>query len=372
VIAVSQPLLGDDALVRLRECIETGWISSEGAFLRDFEDRWATYCGASFGVAVANGTTALQIAVRALGLEPGAEIILPSFTIISCVIAIIEAGCVPVLVDADPDTWCLDLDQAEAKITTRTRAIMPVHMFGHPADMRRVRALAAKHDLRVIEDAAEAHGAEVEGRKVGGLGDMGCFSFYANKIITTGEGGMVVTSDAGFAERLRSYRNLCFRSDRRFLHTEIGHNYRMTNMQAAVGLSQVEKIEDHVARKRRMAAWYRERLADIDLLQLPVERAWARNVYWMFCVVLDDSLPLDAAELARRLRERGVDTRPLFLGMHEQPVLRDRGLFANEAYPVTERLARRGLYVPSGLTLTEDQADQVCAALRDAIPELGS
>jgi perosamine synthetase len=370
MIPVSEPLIGDNVMARVRECIETGWISSAGPFLTAFEDRWAAYCGATFGVAVTNGTAALQIAVRALGLEPGAEIILPSYTIICCATAILEAGCVPVLVDAEPDTWCMDLDQVEAKITPRTRAIMPVHMFGHPVDMRRVRALAAKHDLHVIEDAAEAHGAEVDGRRVGGLGDMGCFSFYANKIITTGEGGMVVTANPVFAERLRSYRNLCFRPERRFLHTELGHNYRMTNLQAAVGLSQIERIEDHIARKRRMAGWYRERLGDLSLIALPVERDWAKSVYWMHCIVLDEQLPFDAAELAARLRERGVETRPLFIGMHEQPVLRERGLFAGESYPVTERLARRGLYLPSGLTLTEEQADRVCTALRDAAPEL--
>jgi perosamine synthetase len=372
MIPVSEPLIGDNVMARVRECIETGWISSVGPFLKAFEERWAAYCGASFGVAVTNGTAALQIAVRALGLEPGSEIILPSYTIICCVTAILEAGCVPVLVDAEPDTWCMDLDQVEAKITPRTRAIMPVHMFGHPVDMRRLRALAQKHDLAVIEDAAEAHGAEVEGRRVGGLGDMGCFSFYANKIITTGEGGMVVTTNPTFAERLRSYRNLCFRPERRFLHTELGHNYRMTNLQAAVGLSQIERIEDHIARKRAMAGWYRERLAGFPLIALPVERAWAKNVYWMHCIVLDDRLPFDAAELAVRLRQRGVDTRPLFIGMHEQPVLRERGLFAGEAYPVTERLARRGLYLPSGLTLTEAQVDRVTEALHDAAPELRS
>jgi perosamine synthetase len=288
---------------------------------------------------------------------------MPSFTIISCAIAVIEAGCTPVLVDCEPDTWNMDLDQVEAKIGPRTRAIMPVHMFGHPVDMRRLAELARKHDLRIIEDAAEAHGATVEGRRVGGLGDMGCFSFYANKIITTGEGGMVVASNPVYAERLRSLRNLCFKPERRFYHTEIGHNYRLTNLQAAIGLAQIERIDDHLARKRRMAAQYHERLSGLNQITLPVQRNWATNVYWMYGLVLTDDVPFDGVEFARRLRAKGVETRPLFLGMHEQPVLRERGLFANESYPVTERLARRGLYVPSGLTLSGSQIDEVCDAV---------
>jgi perosamine synthetase len=233
--------------------------------------------------------------------------------------------------------------------------------------MRRLVPWARKHDVFIIEDAAEAHGAEVAGRRVGGLGDMGCFSFYANKIITTGEGGMVVTNNRDFADRLRSLRNLCFRSDRRFFHTEIGHSYRLTNLQAAVGLAQTERVESHIQRKRWMAACYRERLKDLSHVILPVEREWARNVYWMFGLVLNDGVSIEVAELARRLRGRGVDTRPFFLGMHEQPVLRARNLFARERHPVSERLARRGFYVPSGLTLTELQIDFVCDAVRQEL-----
>jgi perosamine synthetase len=366
MIPICEPLIGDNVLPLVRDCVETGWISSEGRYIRAFEERWAQYCGVAHGVAVANGTCALQIAVAALRLPPLSEIILPSFTIISCAIAIIEAGCVPVLVDAESDTWNVNLDEVEAKITPRTRAIMPVHMFGHPVDMTRLLELAATHDLLVIEDAAESHGAEVNGRRVGGIGDMGCFSFYANKIITTGEGGMVVTNDAGYAERLRSLRNLSFRTDRRFLHTEIGHNYRMTNLQAAVGVAQVDRIGEHIRRKRWMAESYRVRLQGLPIA-LPLERNWAKNVYWMYGVVLDDGVPFDAAEFALRLRARGVDTRPLFLGMHEQPVLRQRNLFCGEKYPVTERLARRGLYLPSGLTLTEAQIDEVSGIVRDVL-----
>lgn len=367
MIPVAEPLLDDRALANVEEAMRTGWISSEGRFIAEFERRWANYCGVAHGVAVCNGTVALEVAMAALKLPPGSEVILPSFTIISCVAAVLRTGCRPVLVDCEPDTWCLDVGEVERKITERTGAVMPVHMYGHMADMDPLMALARKFNLAVVEDAAEAHGGEYRGRRAGGIGAISCFSFYANKIVTTGEGGMVVTDDAKLAERARSLRNLCFKREQRFLHTELGYNFRMTNVQAAIGLAQVERIEDHVARKRRMAALYGERLRDLRGLALPVERAGVKNVYWMYGVVLDDSVPFDAVEFAARLRAQGVDTRPFFLGMQEQPVLREQGLFAGERYPVTERLARRGLYLPSGLGLSETDIDTVCSAVRKCL-----
>jgi len=363
-IPVNQPLLNPSALRYVEECIRSGWISSEGRFIQEFEAKWADYCGMPHGIAVSNGTAALELAVGCLGLQPGDEVILPTFTIISCAMAVIRAGAVPVLVDSDPRTWCLNVDEVGAKITSRTRSIMPVHMYGHPADMDPILVLARNNDLSVIEDAAEAHGAECGGRKAGGIGDLGCFSFYANKIITTGEGGMVLARSADHAERIRSMRNLCFRKDRRFYHTEMGHNYRLTNLQAAVGLSQVEAIDEHVRRKRWMGKAYTERLRDLSQIELPVEEGSAKNVYWMYGVVLTDEAAYDATEFAVRLRKEGVDTRPFFTGMHEQPVFQSRGLFGGESYPVAERLARRGLYLPSGLGLTEAQLERVCAAVR--------
>ena len=367
MIPVAEPLLDDRALAYVQEAVRSGWISSEGRYITEFERRWAEYCGVAHGVAVCNGSMALALAVQALKLPPGAEVILPSFTIISCVGAIVEAGCHPVLVDCEPDTWCLDVAQVAAKITPRTAAIMPVHIYGHVADMNPLNELAQQHGLAVVEDAAEAHGAQYHGRRAGALGTIGCFSFYANKIITTGEGGMVVTDDARLAERARSLRNLCFRRDRRFLHSELGHNYRMTNLQAAVGLAQVERVEEHLRLKRRMGALYTERLRGVPGLALPVERPGVTNVYWMYGIVLDDDVQMDALEFARRLRERGVDTRPFFLGMHEQPVFNERGLFVGERYPVTERIARRGLYLPSGLGLSEAQIETVCAAVKECL-----
>jgi perosamine synthetase len=367
MIPVNEPLLNEQALKYVEECLRTGWISSEGRFIKEFEEKWASYCGMNHGVAVTSGTTALEAAVACLGLEPRDEVIMPTFTIISCSLAVIEASATPVLVDSDPRTWCMDVSQVESKITSRTRAIMPVHMYGHPVDMDPLCKLALKYKLSLIEDAAEAHGAEYKGRKVGGIGDLSCFSFYANKIITTGEGGMVLAKRADHARRLRSLRNLCFREDRRFYHTELGHNYRLTNLQAAVGLSQVEQIEEHVRRKRWMGHAYTERLSNLTQIELPVEEPWAKNVYWMYGIVLADEVKYDASELARRLKIEGIDTRPFFLGMHEQPVFYKRGMFVGERYPVAERIARRGLYLPSGLTLTEAQIESVCRAVRKVL-----
>jgi perosamine synthetase len=318
-------------------------------------------------IAVSNGTTALQVAIDCLDLEPGDEVIMPTFTIISCAMAIVTHGGVPVLVDSDPRTWCMDVGQVEAKITPRTRAIMPVHIYGHPVDMDPLIELAEKHGLLIIEDAAEVHGAEYKGRICGGLGDISTFSFYANKIVTTGEGGMVLANDDALAGKARRSRNLAFLPERRFLHKRLGYNYRLTNMQAAIGLAQVERIDSLVERKRRMGAAYNERLADIDVLQLPVEEPWAKNVYWMYGLVLDESTGMDAVAFAEALMERDVQTRPFFLGMHEQPVFHEMGLYTDETYPVAERMARQGLYLPSGMALTMDQIETVCEVVHDVL-----
>jgi perosamine synthetase len=363
MIPVSEPDIGPRERQYVDECLRSGWVSSAGRYLEEFERRWAAFCGMPHGVAVSNGSTALAAAAACLDLAPGDEVILPTFTIVSCATAVIDRGAVPVLVDADPRTFTMDVRQVAARVTRKTRAIMAVHMYGHPADMDPLIEIAQRHHLSIIEDAAEAHGAEYKGRRCGSLGDLACFSFYANKIITTGEGGMVLARDERLAARLRSERNLAFLPGRRFLHEELGHNYRLTNVQAAIGCAQLDTVEERIARKRRLGQRYTERLQHLAQLELPVEEPWARNVYWVYGIVLRDDVPMDAAELAARLRAQGVETRPFFLGMHEQPVFRRRGLFAEDHHPVAERIARRGLYLPSGLTLTDAQMDEVCAAL---------
>ncbi len=379
MIPVNKPLLAAEDFVALEDTFRTGWISSAGKYVDEFERLWADYCGVRHGIAVSNGSTALQVAVEAVGISAGDEVIMPTFTIISCAAAVVRAGGKPVLVDSDPVDWCMNVEQVAAAITPRTRAIMVVHMYGHPVDMDPIIALAEKHGLVVIEDAAEVHGARYlsgrntdrqDWRPCGGLGHIATFSFFANKLITTGEGGMVVTDNADFAAKARSLRNLCFRNDRRFLHTELGYQFRLTNMQAALGVGQVRRIESIVERKRWAASEYTRRLKNLEQqgkLQLPSERPWARSVFWVYGMVLTDDMPFDAKLLAERLLAMGVETRPFFVGMHEQPVFHKMGLFRDEHHPVSERIARRGLYVPSGLALTAGEIEQVTAAVHEAL-----
>jgi perosamine synthetase len=381
MISVNEPLLREKELEYVSECVRTGWVSSAGKFIGAFEEGWAAYCGRRYGVAVANGTVALQLAVSCLGLQPGDEVIMPSFTIISCALAVIYNCGIPVLVDSDPNTWCMDVDQVKEKVTSRTRAIMPVHIYGHPVDMDPLLDLANQHGLAVIEDAAEAHGAEYlsgrhtshpSWRRCGNFGDISCFSFYANKLITTGEGGMLLTDDPGLAEKARSLRNLAFQANRRFYHEELGFNFRLTNLQAAMGLGQLERMDEIVAKKRWIGQEYTRRLKGLSSVQLPPEESWARSVYWMYGFVLSEELGIGATELAIRLKERGVETRPFFLGMHEQPALHRRGLFLNEDYPVAGRLAKQGLYLPSGLALSQDELEKVCDAVEASLALQGS
>lgn len=367
MIPVNQPLLGVREKELLAQCIDTGWISSDGPFVAEFEKKFASYIGAKHGVAVCNGTAALEVALFAAGVGKGDEVIMPTFTIISCALAVIRLGAVPVLVDAEPETWNMDTRQITSRLTSRTKAIMPVHIYGHPVDMDPVMDVARKHGLIVIEDAAEVHGAEYRGRKCGNIGHVSAWSFYANKIITTGEGGMVLTSDTQMAERAASYRNLCFRPEKRFYHTELGYNFRMTNLQAAVGLAQLERIDEFVDIKRRLGAYYREKLSLLTGVKFQIEKPWAKSVYWMYCIELDKALGLDAQMMMSALGKRQIGTRPFFLGLHEQPALHDLGLFQGESYPVAERIARQGLYLPSGMALTEKQVDQVVAAVKEVI-----
>jgi perosamine synthetase len=366
MIPVNEPLLNGNELKYVSECVTTGWVSSAGKFISEFEQKWANYCGMKHGISVCNGTVALELAVEILNLPKGSEIILPSFTIISCAQAITKAGCVPVVVDCEPDTWCMDPEQVRAAVTSKTRAIMPVHIYGHPVDMDPILNISKRHNLIVIEDAAEVHGAEYKGRKCGSIGDLSCFSFFANKIITTGEGGMILTDNDVWAENLRFYRNLCFQQKQRFLHDEIGHNYRFTNIQAALGLAQIEQIEQFVVRKREMAEKYKEGLSGLPL-QLPIEKPWAKNVYWMYGVVLDEARGFDAKGFAQELAKHNIQTRPFFLGIHEQPVYKKMQLFKGIKLPVTEKIARHGVYIPSGQAITDEQIAAVIEGLRKTL-----
>ena len=358
-IPVNTPLLDGNEKRYLLECIETGWISSEGPFVKKFEEKLAALVGRKHGVAVCNGTAALDIAVQALNLEPGDEVIMPTFTIISCINQMIRSGIKPVLVDSDPATWNMDVEKVARKITPRTRAIMVVHIYGLPVDMDPLLDLASRHGLRIIEDAAEMLGQTYKGRPCGSFGDISIFSFYPNKHVTTGEGGMVVMDDDGLAEECRSLRNLCFTA-RRFVHERLGWNYRMTNLQAALGVAQMERLDSFVQRKRDMGRFYTEAFRDLKSVQLPLPgTVYAANIYWIYGLVLGDDVPFDAREAMSRLSQEGIGTRPFFYPMHQQPVLTRMGLFEGEAYPVAERLAERGFYIPSGLGLSDTEMHQV-------------
>jgi len=369
-IPVNEPLLDGNEKRYLSKCIDTGWISSEGPFVKEFEERFAAQVGRKYGVAVCNGTAALDAAVEAFDIGPGDEVILPAFTIISCITQIIRSGATPVLIDSDPETWNMDVTQIESKITPKTKAIMAVHIYGLPVDMAHVLALAAKYDLRVIEDAAEAHGQSYLGKPCGSFGDISTFSFYPNKHITTGEGGMIVTDSEVLAESCRSLRNLCFLPQKRFVHERLGWNLRMTNLQAALGLAQLERLEEFISRKRSMGTLYQSLFTDLPKFQTPLaETPYAENIYWVYGLVLPKEAPLKADEAMHWLAQKGIGCRPFFYPMHLQPVFQKMGLFSEESYPVAEYLAEKGFYIPSGLALREEQMQRVTESVFDLARE---
>ena len=365
IIPVCEPTLGGNEMKYVQQAIETNWISSAGRFIRDFEARFAEICGVKYGIACANGTVAMHLAMATLGLEPGDEVIIPTFTMIATANAVTYCGAKPVLVDMEPGYWQMDLNQVEARITPRTKAIVPVHIYGHPTDMDPLMALAEKHGIMVIEDAAEAHGAEYKGRRTGGLGHAAGFSFYGNKIITTGEGGMVTTNDRELAQLAWNLRDHAFSHERHFWHKFVGFNYRMTNLQAAVGLAQVEQLDGFVAARRRNAAEYNCRLHGIPGIRTPAEAPWAKNVYWMYGIMVDEAAyGMGRDALRRVLADHGIETRTFFIPMHCQPVYWQQ--FKGERYPVAEDLCKRGFYLPSASSLSIDEIEYVADVIRNA------
>ena len=366
MISVFEPDIGDDEVQAVSAAVRRGEISgSFGTAIPEFEQLFAGYVGCKHGIAVSSGTTALQVAVAAAEIGPGDEVLVSSLTNIATALAVAHNGALPVPVDSEPMTWNLNLDLIEPLITPRTRAIIPVHVYGHPVDMDRVRAIADAHKLIVIEDCAESHGATVRGRMTGGFGHMGCFSFYANKIITTGEGGMVTTNDDALADRLRLLRNLAF-TQPRFRHQHLGYNFRMTGMQAAMGVVQTRRIEAVIAEKRRVAAIYNQLLAGCDWLQLPAELPWARNVYWMYAVALRPESGIRRDAVTARLRDAGVDTRTFFCPMNQQPALHRLPGFRADPCPVADGLWQTGFYLPSSTSLTRAEIERVAGALTEA------
>lgn len=371
-IPVNEPLLNGNEKKYLCECIDSGWISSEGPFVKQFEDKMSTSVERKYGIAVSNGTAALEVAMQALEIEPGDEVIMPTFTIISCAMAVTKLGAVPVFVDSDLHTWNMNVDEIEDKITPRTKAILLVHLYGLPAEVDKILEVAHKYDLRVVEDAAEMHGQTYKGRPCGSFGDISTFSFYPNKHITTGEGGMIVTNDFELAERCRQLRNLCFRKDVRYIHDEISDNYRFTNLQAAVGLAQLERLDEFIEKKRRMGRYYTEELQSVRGIQLPIpQMAYAENIYWVYGILLKENINIDNQQMQKLLAEEGIGSRTFFWCMHEQPVYQNSGMFVGEKYSNAEYMARKGFYIPSGLALTEKQMKHVVVGLKKVMKEIG-
>jgi perosamine synthetase len=364
-ISVCEPLLLGNELKYVAEAVSKGWISSAGSFVGEFERKFADYLGVRHAVTVSNGTAALHLAVVAAGIGPGDEVLMPTFTMFASAAAVCYAGAKPVLIDCDEVTWNLDPALLEAQVTKRTRAIMPVHIYGHPCDMDPIREVASRHGLLVIEDAAEAIGSRYKGRLCGGLGQLGCFSFFANKVITTGEGGMVVTDDDHLWSQLRYYKNLCFPLDgpRRYVHEHIGFNYRLPNTLAAIGLAQVENVEEYVTRRRTNAERYNKRLAGQRGITTPAEKPWAVNSYWMYSILIEDDFGLPRDQVMDELSKRGIDTRTFFVSMHRQAALRDLGCDVSGSFPHAEHIESRGLYLPSGSGLSEEQIERVCTEL---------
>ena len=364
-IPVNEPVISLQAKKNVLQALNTGWLSSAGPFVKEFESNFAKYLGVKQAIAVTNGTAAIHVALLALGIGKGDEVIVPAFTMAASWMAVMYTGATPVFVDCEADTYNINPKLIFQKITSRTKAIMPVHIYGHPADMKEILKIAKKHKLFVIEDAAEAHGAKYKGKKCGTLGHINCFSFYANKIVTTGEGGMVVTDDDRLAGQVRKYMDLYHSDQKRFIHEKLGFNYRLTNLQAAVGVGELANIEKYIAKKQRMAQMYRKNLSRVPGLILPVSRPGVRNVYWMYGIRVEPEIfGLDKDTLRLRLKEQGIDTRDFFYSPADQPALKSLKLKASE-YPVTEMIARTGFYLPSGLAITASQINRVCRIIRN-------
>ncbi len=364
MIPVFEPVIGEKEIAFVTDALRKGELSGTfGSYLESFEREFAAFCGCRYGVAVSSGTTALHLAVAAADIRPGDEVLISASTNIATALAVAHNNAVPVPVDSEEQTWNLNLSLLESLITPRTRAIIPVHLFGHPVDMDALLEIARKHNLVVIEDCAESHGATCRGKMTGSFGDMGCFSFYANKVITTGEGGMVVTNDEHLAGRLRLLRNLAFTTPR-FRHNELGYNFRMTGYQAAMGLAQLQGIEQIIQEKRRVAQTYNTLLAGVPGLMLPVEREWARNVYWMYAITLTQEFGMTRDQMAAKLRDHGIDTRTFFCPMNQQHCLQTIPGFRADPCPVADRIWESGLYLPSTYTLDEMELQGIASTIR--------
>lgn len=366
-IPVCEPLLAGNEIKYVTDAVSTGWISSSGSYVNKFEETFSKYSGVKYGVAVCNGTVAIHLALAALGIGKGDEVIIPSFTMIATAFAVCYTGAKPVFVDADKETWNIDVNKIEEKITPHTKAIIPVHIFGNPCDMDAICAIAKKHNLYIIEDAAEAHGAEFKGKKTGSFSDIASFSFFANKNLTTGEGGMVVTDREDFYKKCKYFKNMCFPVDapRVYSHEDIGFNYRMSNLHAAIGLAQTEKADEYRDMRIHNAELYKKYLSDCKGILFQKDQVNGLNVHWMNTIVINPSeYGHTKDELVAYLKENGIDTRLLFVSMHRQKSLKDFGCDCSGEYPVTDWLTENGFYLPSASSLKEEQIKYICDVIK--------
>lgn len=364
MIPIAEPFLGKEELKNVIRVIKSGWISSKGKFIPEFEEKFAEYCGVKYGVAVSSGTAALHLALKAIEIKEGDEVIVPDLTFIATANAVRYCNAKPVFVDSHPDYWCLDPEKIEKAITPKTRAIIPVHLYGHPSDMDLIMKIAKKDKLYVIEDACESHGAEYKGKKVGSFGDISCFSFYGNKIITTGEGGMCLTNNRELKEKMQILRDHGMNLKKKYWHEIIGFNYRMTNLQAAIGIAQLKKLDKFIVKKRKIANWYSQELNDLEnrgFLTLHPEMPWVKGVFWMYSLLVEDKFNLDRDDLIKGLEKEGIETRPLFYPVHLMPPYRS---FCGGNFPIAQRLSSFGLSLPSNVRLLREDVRAISKSIR--------
>jgi len=362
-IPVSEPTITEKEIEYVMQAVKSGWVSSLGEYINKFEDGFAKFVGTKYALTVANGTVGLHLALVSLGIKEGDEVIIPDLTFIATANAVKYTGAKPVFADIDIETWCISVEDIERKITRRTKAIIPVHLYGHPADMNPIMEIAKKYNLYIIEDCAEAHGAEYKGKKVGSIGHCGVFSFYGNKIITTGEGGMITTNDEKLYEKAKYLRDHAMSKEKRYWHTEIGYNYRMTNIQAALGLAQLERINEIIQKKRQVFEWYKEGLKDLEGIKLNPEKEWAKNVYWMVCLVNENFDEEKRKDFMKKLKEKGIDTRPFFYPCSMMPMYKKDG-FIN---PASYKIYKKGINLPSSYNLTFDDVSYICRTIKEFI-----
>ncbi|ADR19860.1 DegT/DnrJ/EryC1/StrS family aminotransferase [Calditerrivibrio nitroreducens] len=362
-IPVSEPTITEKEIEYVLQAVKSGWVSSLGEFITKFEEKFAKYVGTRYALTTSNGTTALHLALVSLGIKEGDEVIVPDLTFIATANAVAYTGAKPVFADIDPETWCIDPDDIKKKITSKTKAIIPVHLYGHPADMDPIMEIAEKYGLFVIEDCAEAHGAEYKGKKVGSIGHCGVFSFYGNKIITTGEGGIITTNDEKLYEKAKFLRDHAMSKDKRYWHTEVGYNYRMTNIQAALGLAQFERIDEIIQKKIQIFTWYKEYLGDIPEIKLNPEKEWAKNVFWMVCLLNEKFNEEKRDEFIKKLKENGIDTRPFFYPCSMMPTYKKDG-FIN---PISYEIYKKGINLPSGYNLTREVVRWICQEIKTTL-----